>query len=347
MLQCSVKRETRIPGLTTGFEMQECVRQAQNRLHTWIERFNNLSEETNKMKDQIELLRKERGIVLSIQAKLEVECEKNETEINILIERSRASHAAREYSLHQLKQLRAASEREDGEYRTRLLELMDLLDTDRKAHELTDAQQVVPQASPLSANIATVNDDNSISDEARRNRSDLLTSLFTDIQRSTGMTSVGDVLDYFHSKELENASLFMKVSLNASEIERISAKNNHTTNEIAIVRKSLVGGSSRSSREVPDSSRSALMSIKKKVDEVTSQINQLSKVVDSVESLTGSIFASLFTPPALALKYLPSDIIASSNGASGTPIGTITEHNVTGYLAAVEGRVDVIIRSMK
>lgn len=368
MLQCAVKNETSIPGLTVGNEMVNCVKQAENRLHAGILRFNTLISETNHMKQEIELLRKEREIVSGIQRKLEKELKKREDDAAKLIDSSKSSHASREYCLSQLKQLRGIADKEHSEYTKKMRELIELLEADKSAHESIQKddfnQLITNESERVQDGKQVLTEINKTAEYANRPLEQQLTpklfTLFQDVRNATGMTRIGDILDFFHVKELENSSLFMKYNLNVIEIEGLQHILESTRDDINRVRISLVHStgvslSVRSSGKSDDqigSSRSTMRgieieagNIKKNSDDVAAKITQLGKLSESVRTMVRSIFSILFIEPNSILKFLPEEVIAGSSGNSGTPIGVIAETNLVGYLSAIESRVNTLLLS--
>ncbi len=362
MLQCAVKHETRIPGLTIGNEMTHSVLQAEDRLHAGMLRFNTLISETNHMKEEIELLQKEREIVSGIQRKLEAELKKRSNDASNLIESSKASHTAREYCLTQLKQLKGIADKEHAEYTKKMRELLDLLEADKSAHDSMQKEDFSELIGHESSKSQQATEEVLIRSEPEpvvpdsTPRLSILTQLFEDIRDATGMTDIGEILDFFHVKELENSSLFMKYNLNVTEIEQLEHHLEYTKEEINRVRLSLVHSSGGSlsvrskSEDQATSGRTTMRgieveagAIKKHSDEVAARIAQLSKLSESVRIMVKSIFIVLFNDPDSVTRFLPQEVLAGCSGSAGVPVGVISESNMVGYLSAIECRVNSMI----
>jgi hypothetical protein len=178
--------------------------------------------------------------------------------------------------------------------------------------------------------------------------------MFESIQTATGLLSLDDVINYFMEEEKSNYSLFNLINQNMNEIERMMVGVNRLKDDIETVRSSvhhpIDGGraltssaSTRSGRSEIQTMEYELIQYERHYEEFGVRINFILKLLTSVRMILQAIFNQLFETPSECLPYIPQSIVASSAGNTGTPIGLVTESNVTEYLAAIELRTDELV----
>ena len=325
---------------------------SENRLHEWILRFNQTLSDNTGLKEQIELLRKEKGIFQSIHAKMVKELETQNAEISQVIEKSNSAYAARDLAQSQMGQLKAQADKEHAEFEKEWNELARLIENDKKMREFiqqkdlfkhhrsadsrgspsTDSKPETPITPPV--------DVGSVKAQIAE-----LQSVFEAIRLATGISSIEQLLVYFVTKEKRNYSLFGKSNLNIADLEKAQVAIDLAKRDIVRYRGIstvspavgvMVAPVGSADSDDGTKAESILVSCERKAEEFGLKIILLNKLVSSIRIVIQSIFECSFANSNYR-EYLNSAVVAAS---VSTPIGSVTEANLIDYLAAIETRVD-------
>lgn len=331
-------------GLTSRAEQME------NRLHEALVRFNETLSGNSSRKEQIELLRKEKAIFLSIQGKMMKELESLNATIASVVDRSNSAYAARDLAHSQMAQLKAQADKEHAEFEKEWNELARLIENDQKMREFIHQKEMNKRALEASRyrrvskeQVMRVTEQDS-SEQEMRYRLAELQNMFETIRQSTGISSMDHLLQHLVEREKANYSLFNKSNLNISELDLFRAQVESFKKDIA----TLTGGPT-SSPGVEVSSdpsygpvlESSVISVERKCDELGSRVILVSKLISSARSVVQTIFERLFSCASRRVEdYLSPSVIA---GCNKVRIGLVTEANLLDYLAAVETRAAEVI----
>lgn len=320
---------------------QSRVSSAENKLHESIVRFNQTMADNRDLKDNIELLRKEKVTFESLHARLIKEVEGRNKEIADIIEKSNADYAAKDSVGEQITQLKLQAEKEHADFKEEWSELARLIENDKrmrdfvnqrelqkKRKEITRKQAVIP---PSTSGIPMLNPADL---DQMKERLSLLQSHFESIRLATGVGSIEELFIKFTDTEKVNFSLFNKTNMDMASLSLQEAKSANLKQEL-VHRRSLSISNGGSQGPI-DQLGTIIENLDKKADEISAKYFMLNKLTSSLRAVVQSIFHKVF-PHSECQKYMDPVVIAAS---MSTPLGTVTENNLVEYLAAVEAKVD-------
>ena len=344
---------------TPAFEVR--IAQYEDRLHDLLQRFNQTVASNSELKENIDLLRKEKNTYESIRNRMQQELDSRSDETNSIVEKSKAAYAARDSAKAQMDQLKQQADREHAEFQKEWQELAKLLENDKRMREFVHQKETQKQIQrkPIKST-ARESVPESTSNQSHRSQTKIarveeLENLFATLQSATGITSIEDLLKYFIEKEKSNYSLFALCNLNLKQIDSVKARIQYVSSEMNRFRQSMhssitlpgyqyidsppTTASSTSGRDVSLLEEN-LVSSERVSDELENQTKSLMKLIGSVRAIVQSSFRRVFPSVSDSARYVSQSVVASSAGQTGVPLGNVTEANLVDYLACIEKRVD-------
>ena len=336
------------------------VPQYEDRLHDLLQRFNQTVASNSELKENIDLLRKEKGTYESIKDRMQQELDSKTEEANGIVEKSKAAYAARDSAKAQMDQLKQQADREHVEFQKEWQELAKLLENDRRMRDFVHQKEIQKQIQKRPTAKNTARESETTSNQTHRSqtkitRDEELGKLFETLQRATGITRISDLLQYFIEKEKSNYSLFALCSLNLKQIDSIKTRIQYVSSEMDKFRLSMhssitlpgyqyvdsppMTASSTSSRDVGLLEQN-LVASEREADALENQTRTLAKLIGSIRAIIQSCLRRIFPNINECAAYVPQSVVASSAGQTGVPLGNVTEANLVDYLAGIEKRVD-------
>jgi len=342
-----------------AFYHETRITQYENRLHDLLQRFNQTVASNSELKENIDLLRKEKVTYESIKNRMQEELDSKADDANSIVEKSKAAYAARDSSKAQMDQLKQQADREHGEFQNEWQELAKLLENDKRMREFVHQKEIQKQIKKRSPKTTTASESvlENASNHTHRSQSKIvrieeLEKLFNTLRSATGITSIEELLKYFIEKEKSNYSLFVLCSLNLKQIDSVNTRINYVSSEMDRFRLSMHSSitlpgyqyvdsppTTASSRDVGNLEEK-LVASERESDELENQTKSLTKLIGSIRAIIQSCLRRLFPNPPDCALYVSQSVVASSAGQTGIPLGNVTEANLVDYLASIEKRVD-------
>lgn len=350
--------------IDTGVNHASRIAQNEDRLHELLQRFNHTVSSNSELKENIDLLRKEKTTFESIRDRMIQEIDAQTVASNSIVDKSKAAYAARDNAKSQMDQLKQQADREHAEFQKEWLELAKLLENDKRMREFAQQREIHKQIQKK-APVKSIMDDvppkpaanHSQRSHTKESRKQELESLFSTLQNATGITTLDELLQFFVEKDKSNYSLYALSSLNLKQIDLLQTRINYTNSEIDRFRNSthssitLPGYQYLDARASSDSSSVGvlehnLMAAEREADELEKQSKSLTKLIASIRSIVQSCSRKVFPNISDSVEYLSQSVIASSAGQSGIALGQVTDTNLVDYLASIERRVDELAEVM-
>ena len=338
------------------------IAQYEDRLHDLLQRFNQTVASNSELKENIDLLRKEKNTYESIRNRMQQELEMKVDETTGIVERSKAAYAARDNAKVQMDQLKQQADREHAEFQKEWQELAKLLENDKRMREFVHQKEVQKQIQrrPIKSTARESASENMSTNPTHRSQTKVarveeLEKLFGTLQSATGITSIEDLLKYFIEKEKSNYSLFALCSLNMKQIDSVKTRIQYVSSDMERFRSSMHSSitlpgyqyvDSPPTTASPTSTRDVgllekdLVASEGESDQLENQTKSLAKLIGSVRAIVQSCLRRVFPNISECARYVSQSVIASSAGQTGIPLGNVTEANIVDYLASIEMRVD-------
>jgi hypothetical protein len=314
------------------------ISNAEDRLHEIIVRFNHILSENTNLKDQIELLRKERYTHSSIFAKLKNELSDTVTRVAAIARTTESDNAARDSAISHFGKLKAQADREHLEFEREWKELVRLIENDRRMREFMEEKERrrLTNEHRRSQPVIESREDAPVVD-GPRNQLETLHKKFEAIRLATGISTVQELISLFVETDKRNFSLFNRSNECAEAMHRLSDKLATIKSEM----RSLGDVTQRSTRTVAlyaDENRRSR--VESQADEINSKYSSMSKFLSSVRLAIQVLVENVF-PTVHALEKYLSPAILIQNGASFAD--AITDSNLVFFLAAAESRINELV----
>ena len=306
----------------------------EDRLHQSILRTNQIAFDSCQLKEENELLEKEQVIFSATRAKLQNDLQVITDYNGKIATEAAANNSLADSAMKQMSNLESQINRERDEFKKELVELNRLVENDRKMREFLLQKQQLKKDLEASKPVAKVDVPRAVvMSDSDRVRLEFLSSFFEAIRSATGINSIDRLIGYFTEKEIVNYSLFTRLNLDREEAKKVNQLANSIRAQVYEIRATY---SALSSRDQNSSSSLA-------DDAFNTKIVVISKLLTSLRLVIQVIFKKLFPEIMDSNEYLSPSILASSAGSEGIRIGTVTDDNIVGYLAAIEKRVTELV----
>ena len=341
-------------------KIERQVRVLENRLDCALVKFNEALHVNKQLREQIDNLRRERGVFDAIYKKLEKELQERKKEMAFIIEVSNIAYEEKDNAISDLEQLKLYAKKEMESFEETFKELDDILEEDRKMKEairtriferkekqlaepkggkeeaaikkrlMQGQKQSTLTSSPPTATHAPSQNDGQVT---------LLTyeDAFQKIRQSTHCEDITRLVSTFLHSEDDNFSLFNYVNELNSELDQLEEEKHQYYKNIENTK-----GNSGNHTDVQR--QNMLKQLETNLKEAEGQsykyretLASTQKVLDEVMALVEVVFAKM---------DCPIDKIVGQCGLSerGTPVGP-NPSNLLLYLAAIELRTDEYLRA--
>mmetsp|Transcript_83675 Transcript_83675/g.148012 ORF Transcript_83675/g.148012 Transcript_83675/m.148012 type:complete len:540 (-) Transcript_83675:606-2225(-) len=197
--------------------VQKQIRVLENRLDQSMMKFNNSVTSNGSLREEINKLRRERGVFDSIYRKLENELQHKKKEMANIIEQANAAYEARDSAQSQMASLKQQADKEHAEFEKEWKELGRLIENDKRMKEFmrskapTDHTKEAPQdaAKHLGKSATKFGETtkSAVALNANLHSASIYEQGFAQIQNATGICDIDELVRTFIESEDENYSL--------------------------------------------------------------------------------------------------------------------------------------------
>jgi|EP00670_Eutreptiella_braarudii_P000336 DNA repair exonuclease SbcCD ATPase subunit len=323
--------------------IEKQIKVLENRLDKSLIKFNEALHINKELREQIDNLRRERGVFDTIYKKLERELQEKKKEMAFIIEVSNIAYEERDNAQNELAQLKIYASKEMHSFEETFKELDDLLEEDRKMKEAIKQRMAerkdksdVKSASEDDIKLKKKTPSSAQKMVASPTHSPITTGMemspqnyeeaFNKIKAATNMSDINMLVEKFLSSEDNNFSLFNYVNELNNEIEKLEDARNETQAEMERVKGTSGSPGDQNRKNVLKQLEERLQVEEANSKKYQSMADGTSKLLDQIIGLVTKLFNTL---------ECDDQKIAE---AQGTAIPS--ENNIHLYLAAVELRTD-------
>jgi len=320
--------------------VQKQIRILENRLDKAAVRFNEAIAGNRELREQIDALRRERAVFDDIYKKLEQELSQKKREMANIIEQANSAYEARDQAQAQMASLKQQADREHLEFEREWKELGKLIANDKNMKDYMknmvkqSKDKAGPAEGPDVSKRKTVRHawDATAGAGLAGDGQEKVASFeeaFVRIQAATGIDNLEELVTNFIAAEDMNFTLFNYNNDLNGDIENLEQQIADYKEEL--VRLSGTGGKKEDTDKVK-----VLESLEERWNDIDKKATHYEvRCADSQQTLAHlrSGIDSLFRRIGCSANDLPS--------GSGT---AISEANMMGYLAVVEGRTNELLK---
>jgi len=322
--------------------VQKQIRVLENRLDKSLQTFNQAISDNKVLREQIDLLRRERLVFDDIYRKLENELQQKKKEMANIIEQANAAYEARDSAQAQMAALKQQADKEHAEFEKEWRELGRLIENDKRMKEFMRTK--VKEAGSKDAQPKELTSKKSMTltkspSETRKSLAagstgnpDKVTSLeeaFSRIQAATGICDIDELVLTFLNGEDQNFGLFKYNNLLRTDIEKLDLNISELKEEFV----SLSGTSNRKEDterlKVLEGLEEKWTDIERKADSFDIKYQEAQQTLTHIRDQIHSIFVKLGCSP----EDLPAGC------GSG-----ISESSMMHFLAIIEGRGNALMK---
>ena len=339
-LRASLEERESFPMGASSLDIK--ITTAENRLHEVIIRFNQAIAGNVELKDQIELIRKERDTYSLISTKLQNELNETLTRVAAIAQKTESDNNARETAIGLFNKLKAQADREHAEFEKEWSELARLIENDRRMKEFLKQKEMhrsVHTTKPAQPKVDINHQTDDLESAKARLRS--IESKFDTIRLATGVSSMSDMLLSFVETDKRNFSLFNRISECNQAIAHLEDKKNTVNTDLRQI-GDITQRSNRFLALHADESRRSRM--ESQADEMNSKFSALSKFLSSIKQAIQGLVERVFPNGKRLDEYLSSSVLIP-NGSSLSE--GLSDSNLVFFLAAVETRVNELVISYR
>lgn len=316
--------------------VQKQIRILENRLDKSLQTFNEAIAANRKLREQIDLLRRERLVFDDIYRKLENELQQKKKEMANIIEQANAAYEARDSAQAQMAALKQQADKEHSEFEKEWRELGRLVENDKRMKEFmrqkvrtAEAKVSESQKDDTQKKKATKGFTDSQKFQgaitANQNKVAAFEEDFARIQAATGICDIDELVQTFSNGEDQNYGLFKYNNLLRADIEKLEQQIANYQEEHV----TLSGSSNRKEDterlKVLESLEEKWTDIERKADSFDIKYQEAQQTLTHVRDQINAIFVKL----QCTVEDLPS--------GCGTGI---SEANMNLFLAVVESRTN-------
>eukprot|EP01006_Ploeotia_vitrea_P008632 TRINITY_DN20706_c0_g1_i1.p1 TRINITY_DN20706_c0_g1~~TRINITY_DN20706_c0_g1_i1.p1 ORF type:complete len:563 (-),score=120.03 TRINITY_DN20706_c0_g1_i1:100-1788(-) len=319
------------------------IKVLENRLDKALVKFNEALHINKELREQIDNLRRERGVFDTIYKKLERELQEKKKEMAFIIEVSNIAYEERDNATNELTQLKLYAAKEMQSFEETFKELDELLEEDRKMKEaikqrMNERKDKTGDKSPTDEESKAnkrrqqqaLNGKPTPQTPSRSAGAELspqnYEEAFNKIKAATNISDINLLVSKFLHSEDDNFSLFNYVNELNNEIEKLEDARNEIRSELERV-KGANGGQGDQGR------KAVLKGLEEKLNTEQGNSKRFAEMADKTTKLVEQIIAcvdKIFNQ----LECEESRIIAQQ-GTAG-----LSENNLHLYLAAIELKTD-------
>merc|ERR1712151_1384965 len=321
--------------------VQKQIRVLENRLDKALQTFNEAIAANRKLREEIDLLRRERLVFDDIYRKLENELGQKKKEMANIIEQANAAYEARDSAQAQMAALKQQADKEHSEVEKEWRELGRLIENDKRMKEfmrqkvrsaeakISESQKDDTQKKKAMKGLTDTTQKSQLAITANQERVSTFEEAFARIQAATGICDIDELVQTFINGEDQNFGLFKYNNLLSADIEKLEQqiadyKEEYTT---------LSGSSNRKEDterlKVLESLEEKWTDIERKADSFDIKYQEAQQTLTHVRDQINAIFVKL----QCQLEDLPS--------GCGTGI---SESNMMAFLAVIESRGNDLLK---
>eukprot|EP00930_Biecheleria_cincta_P046535 TRINITY_DN3209_c0_g2_i1.p1 TRINITY_DN3209_c0_g2~~TRINITY_DN3209_c0_g2_i1.p1 ORF type:complete len:536 (+),score=166.49 TRINITY_DN3209_c0_g2_i1:39-1646(+) len=312
------------------------IRILENRLDQSLQKFNTAIANNKSLRDDIDKLRRERGVFNQIYKKLENELSAKKKEMANIIEQANAAYEARDSAQAQMASLKQQADKEHAEFEKEWKELGRLIESDKrmkefmrnKATQKEETQKddklkkkVVKNTLDATKSVAMLQNGGKKSEEYEAG--------FQQIQAATGISDIDELVHTFLEGEDANYSLNQFNVLLQEQIEKLEQ-------EIAAYKEEIIILSGQSQRKEDTDKAKLLESLEERWNEVDRKAIHFEVKYQEAQQILSHIRASMESIYR-RLGCTAEDLPAGCGGG-------ISDVNMSIYLAIIEGRVEELLK---
>ena len=312
------------------------VRVLENKLDKTLMNFNEAISHNKKLRDEIDVLRRERITFDEVYKKANKELAEKKREMANVVEITNIAYEARDQAHNEIAALRAQGDREAAQFDAEWRELGRIIEHDKKMKEadMRNKLKAAELGLALAEGKETAGMNTSKGDwatEAKKGASQLALyeEAFKQIKKATGMTDIDDLVTAFIAAEDQNFSLFNFVNELNKEQEKLEEQAAELRAEIARYQGS--GSVEHVQR------KRILLDLEKQLVKMDANTQQYEKRFEA----TQMIFDALKEGVASMYAKLGCDDPSNREllGDQG-----VTEANILSYLGVIEQRSNEILQ---
>ena len=312
------------------------VRVLENKLDKTLMNFNEAISQNKKLRDEIDVLRRERVTFDEVYKKMNKELGEKKREMANVVEITNIAYEARDQASNEIAALRAQGDREAAQLDAEWRELGRIIEHDKKMKEADMRNKL--KAAELGLALAEGEDkgrrksgkgDTAMELKKGASQLALFEEAFKQIQKATGMTDIDDLVNAFIAAEDQNFSLFNYVNTLNTEQEKLEEQASELRKEIE--RYQGVGSVEHVQR------KRILQDLEKQLVKTDANTQQYEKkfqgtqmIVDALKECVASMYAKLGCDSASTRELL---------GDQG-----VNEANLLSYLGVIEQRSNEIMQ---
>eukprot|EP01012_Entosiphon_sulcatum_P019505 TRINITY_DN2439_c0_g1_i1.p1 TRINITY_DN2439_c0_g1~~TRINITY_DN2439_c0_g1_i1.p1 ORF type:complete len:560 (-),score=155.92 TRINITY_DN2439_c0_g1_i1:93-1772(-) len=322
--------------------IEKQIKVLENRLDKALVKFNEALHINKELREQIDNLRRERGVFDTIYKKLERELQEKKKEMAFIIEVSNIAYEERDNAQTELGQLKLYASKEMQSFEETFKELDELLEEDRRMKEaiksrmnekkdkldksVSEEEKSKRKAAGALSARASITQLTSSANAGPEMTPQNYEEAFNKIRAATNMSDINQLVQKFLHAEDDNFSLFNYVNELNNEIEKLEDARNEIRAELERV-KGHTGSQG-------DPGRKALL---KQLEEKLQQEEANSKKYDQMATRTSKLLEQIIVCVDKIFNTLECDEhkIIEQQGTAG-----ITENSLHLYLAAIELKAD-------
>jgi chromosome segregation ATPase len=320
------------------------VKVLENRLDKCLVKFNDTLAQNKELRTKIDDYRRERIVFDAIYKKLEKELHEKKREMTAIIEDSKSAFQARDKAQSEVVALQIHADKERTEFENEFKELGTLIKEQQAVLEQLRLRQIeVTQEQKKTSTLALVaNDtDNASPENGWNNNKDKNQALSQEklqgyedmlrqIQDSTGIYDVNEIVNRFLEAEEQNFSLFNYVNDVNSEIERLEHSIADMRNQIEKYRGQGMSTDTQRKKALRDLEEK-LTRTEKKGEEYEARYQRAVRTITQLKNGIHSIFTRIGAASTSVEEML---------GNQG-----VTESNMMQYLGVIEQRTTEILQA--
>ena len=342
-------------------KIERQVKVLENRLDRALVKFNEALHINKQLREQIDNLRRERGVFDAIYKKLEKELQERKKEMAFIIEVSNIAYEEKDNAISDLEQLKLYAKKEMEAFAEMFKELDELLEEDRKMKdaikcrmtERKEKQIAESKGAKDEATIkkrllqgqkqATLSTSNPQQPAVQSTQPDghmtlaMYEEAFQKIRHATNCEDISKLVSTFLHSEDDNFSLFNYVNELNSELDKLEEEKLAFLKEIEKVKGNVGSHADLQRQKVLKELGTQLKEAETQNYKYRENLEATQKILDEIMALVEVVFAKM---------DCPTDKIVGQCGVSdkGAPVGP-NASNLLLYLAAIELRCDEFLRA--
>ena len=342
----SLSEKQKLGGINATHEgymhVQKQIRILENRLDKANQKFNDAMSHNNKLKAQIDSLRRERVIFENIYKRLEGELRKRREEMANKIEEANKAYELRDIAQEETNRLMQESAKNKENIEKMMEELktefhkeaqMSLLQS-RKGDDIGGIGHIKGEESPKpkaeEALSAWGPGSKSTTQDASKEYA-AYRQAFAQIEAATKITRIEDLVEKFEKAEQENFELFKFVNQLCAEIEKLESQIKDMQKQIQ-----LYEGQEQNQEKTSEKIRrdeEELSKIELKAESYESKYQKSLKTLNSMKAIIENVFTGIDCQKNVSPELL---------GTHG-----VTESNVMAYIGAIEQRREELFQACR